>query len=174
MQCWWDRRIFGVVLISGFALGGGWALLVADNVRFWDFSIVIGVLSLISFSAKAQIRVGIALRDDLLVVRNAYCVYLVPWGRIRRVDCDAQKGIRLVIDDERVIAIDAFNSWPSFGRRLRIAQRLERGRRMSAEAPGGGDVVEVPSRGLLEFALVVPVVVMVVSLVVAGSIHLLD
>ncbi|MFF0794882.1 hypothetical protein [Streptomyces spiralis] len=172
MQRWQDRRIFGVMLITGFALYGGWVLFMARALHFWQISVVLGIFCAICFAAKAQIRLGISIRSDVLVVKNAYCVYKIPWRKIRRVDYGAKNGLRLITDDGQVIVVDAFNDWPSFGRRARIAQQLEDARRMYAKIPEIGDVVEVPSRGLLEFILAIPVVVMFVSLIVEGTLHL--
>lgn len=174
MKRWLDRQVFGVTLIAGFATYGAWTLGRTGEREFVQVSIVVGVFCLVCFYAMTHIRPGVSLRPDMLVVKNCFEAYEIPWGLIRQVGRKVGKGMYLTLDDGQVVRVEAFSNWPGFGRSARMKEELDAACRRYATAPASDQVSPVPSRGLLELALGVPVMVMLVSLVTAGFVDLFD
>ncbi|MEV6379340.1 hypothetical protein AB0M31_07950 [Streptomyces sp. NPDC051773] len=109
-----------------------------------------------------------------LVIRNVDRTYEIPWQAVRSLSWDARSGsLRLAVDGDRIVPVQAFSRWPSFGRHRKVIEELEQARERRAEA-GRTDPTVVPAPGIVELILLAPIVVTVAALLVKGSTALLS
>ena len=144
------------------------------EVTVVNVSGLVSLLSLVAFAARIQWVPLVRYDRTSLVIRNVDRTYEIPWQAVRSLSWDAGSGsLRLAVDGDRIVPVQAFSRWPSFGRHRKVIEELEQARERRAEA-GRADPTVVPAPGIVELILLAPIMVTVVAVLVKGSTALLS
>ena len=179
---WWDRRAvagLGVVAVTSAAVAGIRAM---PELSVWHVSLIVSLLCLMIWIARTQMVPSASVSASVLVVRNLYRTYEIPWSMVTGIDWEPREGLlSLDLSNGQRVRVDAFSRWPSFGRHRKVIEILEEGRRQEAtvqsEAGEGASADEVriaEASGITELVLVLAFGVFLVALVVKGVAALLN
>jgi len=179
---WWDRRAvagLGVVAVTSAAVAGIRAM---SELSVWHVSLIVSLLCLMIWIARAQMVPSASVSASALVVRNLYSTYEIPWQMLMGIDWEPRSGVlSLDLADGRRVPVQAFSRWPSFGRHRKVIEALEEIRRLAAA--DGGDTTAGPpadevriteASGITELVLVLSFGVTLVALLVKGVVALLN
>ncbi|MFD9466430.1 hypothetical protein [Streptomyces sp. NPDC060027] len=171
---WRDRQVVAALAIV--VVAGGMALGIRSLPEWTVVKVsgLISLLSLVAFAGRVQLVPLVRYDRTVVVIRNLYRTYEIPWQAVRRLNWDARSGsLSLTLDGRRIIPVEAFSRWPSFGRHRKVIEELERAREQRSDAGHAGEPTVVPAPGIVELILAVPIVVAVVALLVKGVTALL-
>ncbi|MGW3668056.1 hypothetical protein [Streptomyces sp. NPDC005141] len=172
---WRDRQVLAALAIAVVAGAVALGLRSLPEVTIVKVSGLISGLSVMVFVGRFQLVPLVRYDRTTVVIRNVDRTYEIPWQAVRSLNWDARgASLSLALDGDRSIPVEAFSRWPSFGRHEKVIEELERAREQRADAGRTGEPTEAPAPGVVELALVVPVVVTVVALLVKGVTALLS
>ncbi|WP_411085148.1 hypothetical protein [Streptomyces sp. 061-3] len=176
MKRWLDRQIVGGIGMVGFLVYAVWSVVHMPDREFWKVAVFVAILSLVSFFGLRQVRPHVRYGPHALVVKNSFCAFDIPWRGIRKIEMDQRTGLTVIVSGRNdAVIVEAFSGWPGFGRLTRVRDELEAARRQYADGASlieGDTVVERPSRGFMELALALPIVVAVLSVLIEGALAL--
>lgn len=175
MKRWLDRQIVGGIGIVGFLVYAVWTVVHMSDREFWKVAVFAALLSVVCFFGLRQVRPHVRYSPDALVVKNSFCAYDIPWSGIHKIETDQRAGLTVSVGGRgEAVTIEAFSGWPGFGRQVRVRDELEAARSRYADGVtrSEGEVVERPSRGFMELALTLPIVIAVLSVVIEGALAL--
>ncbi|KOG40755.1 hypothetical protein AQJ84_12745 [Streptomyces resistomycificus] len=145
-----------------------------SEVTVLNASGLISLLSVLAVVARIHFIPFVSYDRTRLVIRNVGQTYEIPWTAVRHLGWDAKSGsLSLTLDGDQNVPVQAFSRWPSFGRHRKVIAELERAREQRDDVGPTGEFTVVPTRGLVELVLFLPIVVLVCALLVKGAVALL-
>ncbi|MFJ3673562.1 hypothetical protein ACIPSE_44680 [Streptomyces sp. NPDC090106] len=163
----------GVVAVAAAGVAGIRSL---SEPSVLKVSAIISLLSVMIWIARSQLVPSVSASESVLVVRNRFDTYEIPWQMLKAIDWEPRTGVlSLDLADGRRVRVNAFSRWPSFGRHRKVIAILEQGRSQAERRPPA-DIRETEASGIpgmVEFFLLIPFAVTLVALVVAGIMVLL-
>ncbi|WP_262057868.1 PH domain-containing protein [Streptomyces sp. STR69] len=180
---WWDRRVMGGLLVAVLPVTVVAAAVGSmPEVSVVKVSLLLALWCVIGWAARTQLVPSASVSASVLVVRNLYSTYEIPWQTLAGIDWEPRSGVlSLDLADGQRVPVQAFSRWPSFGRHRKVIGTLEEGRRLAAAGQSGtgtgpaADEVRVTgASGITEFLLALCFGGALVALVIEGVIALLD
>ncbi|MFE2585436.1 hypothetical protein [Streptomyces sp. NPDC059378] len=179
---WWDRRVMGGLLVAVIPV----TLIAATarsmpEVSVQGISVLVALMCVVIWAARFQIVPTASVSATTLVIHNVYRRYQFPWRMVSDIDWEPRGVLRLDLADGQRVRVEAFSSWPSFGRHRKVIETLEEGRRLAAagrsEADAGLPTDEVritETSGITEFILALVFGLALLALAVKGVIAVLN
>ncbi|WP_019067245.1 PH domain-containing protein [Streptomyces hokutonensis] len=170
---WWDRQVLVGICVAAVVAAAVASLRSLSEVRVWQVSLIVSLLCVMLWVARTQLVPSASVSASVLVVRNVYSTYEIPWQTLTGIDWEPRSGLlSLELADGRRVPVQAFSRWPSFGRHRKVIETLEEGRRLAA-GPAEDEVRVTGASGITEFLLALCFGAALVALLIEGVIALL-